>query len=500
MATEDLSSLIKETLYSTLEVTLSTPIHENEIFTCNQDCLNDKNIVAITSTFTFENLTTNIDFIFPAYFASYTFNTMMMEEAEPSLEIDDDIADALKEVAAQISGSLETAINGLDSDTLGSCKYSAGDVQVLLGDNFADISNLILITFTTNEKDFEIFINFDDEIAPYISEFLEKDLKITQIAPLKSQEDESSEENNEESKEDENTDDSSSETNDSKEEKESSITDTQDNNKTNEDENNEEQKIVDDEDELENSDLTIEEDEEEVKKAKKLKIAIIALASLLGLVLIAFGVLFYIGYFDPAPVKKHVEPTVKPSPQDLVLANIKNKQITYHSDLINVKLLNRRLSALTKYEILETDVLEEYKKLEKERLYKLKMKSLEEFALKNKEESIFKKDLITNSNTKTPYRFGNDDNNSIQYKMENELVTLIQIDALIYNKYSKVINQEKTKSTAISMCKNKDDKTYVYIGPLYINTLINNIIKRVGKKDAKLLQIRKKEFDKMCDF
>jgi hypothetical protein len=77
---------------------------------------------------------------------------------------------------------------------------------------------------------------------------------------------------------------------------------------------------------------------------------------------------------------------------------------------------------------------------------------------------------------------------------------LVQIDALIYNKYSKAINKEKTKSTAISMCKNKEDKTYVYIGPLYINTLINNIIKKVGKKDAKLIRIKRKEFDKMCDF
>ena len=476
MAT-DLSTLIKETLYSTLEVTLSTDIKENKLFTCNQDCLNGKNIVSISSIFTFENLTTNINFIFPAYFASYTFNTMMMEEAEPSLDIDDDIADALKEVTAQISGSLETAINALGDDSLGTCKYNAGDLKVELGDNYSDTSNLISITFTTNEKDFEVFINFDDDIVPYVEEFLKNELKIIEIEPLDIDETKIEESNQDNVDTDDNTEQVviQNEQEDTKEEVPQST-------------------IHEDE-----VDLEIDEDlEKENKKNKKIKMIIIGLASLLTLVIIAFTTLYFTGFFDPAPIIKNDQNKTKPSPQDIILANIKNQQITYRSDMIDVKKLNRRLALLTKYEIMETDILEEYKKLEKERLYKLKMKSLEEFALKNKEESIFKKDLVKSDQNE--YRFSNDNNKSLKYNKENELITLIQIDALIYNKYSSVINLEKTKSTSISMCKNKNDKTFVYIGPLYINTLINNIVKKVGKKDAKLLQIKRKEFNKMCDF
>jgi len=477
MAT-DLSTLIKETLYSTLEVTLSSQIKENKIFTCNQDSLNGKNIVSISSIFTFEKLTTNINFIFPAYFASYTFNTMMMEEAEPSLDIDDDIADALKELAAQVSGSLETAINTLEDDILGTCKYSAGDFKVELGDNCSNISNLILMTFTTNEKEFEIFINFDDDIVPYIDEFLKNDLKIIDIEPL--------------SNDDEQKDEPTQETT---EDNEDQVIIQNDEESTKEDETEKvKETIIQEDDNLEID----EELEIENKKAKKLKIIIIALASVLTLVIIAFTTLYFTGFFDPAPIVKHDQNKTKPSPQDIILANLKNQQIIYNPDMINVKRLNRRLALLTKYEIMETDVLDEYKKLEKERLYKLKMKSLEEFALKNKEEAIFKKDLVKSD--KIDYRFSNDNNKSLQYSKENELITLIQIDALIYNKYSRVINEEKTKSTSISMCKNKNDKTFVYIGPLYIKTLINNIVKRVGKKDAKLLQLKRKEFNKMCEF
>jgi len=488
MAT-DLSSIIKDTLYSTLEVTLSSKIEELGVYTCNQDCLNGKNIVSISSTFTFESLTTNIGFIFPAYFASYTFNTMMMEESEPLDEIDDDIADALKEVAAQISGSLETAINGVDDETLGTCKYSAGEVKVDKGDNYSEIVNLILISFKTNEKEFEIFINFDDEISAFIEEFLDSELKIVEIPPL-NDEKETQDENESDNKED---DEVTSEENNKNDDSEEQII-TED---TSSDSSNDKTTTSKEENDV---DLSLnEEDEQEAKKNKKIKIAIIALASVLILVLITFGTLYFTGFFDPEPIVKVKKVKVKPSPQDLVLANIKNKQITYSSDMIDVKKLNRRLALLTKYEILEEDILEEYKKLEKERLYKLKMKSLEEFALKNKEESIFKNDLIKNKQIQN--RFDNNESNtSIQYKKDNEIITLVQIDALIYNKYSKAINKEKTKSTAISMCKNKEDKTYVYIGPLYINTLINNIIKKVGKKDAKLIRIKRKEFDKMCDF
>ena len=466
----DLSTLIKETLYSTLEVTLSSKIKENQIFTCNQDSLNGKNVVSISSIFTFENLTTNINFIFPAYFSSYTFNTMMMEEGEPSSDIDDDTADALKEVAAQVSGSLETAINALGDDNLGTCKYSAGDFKVEAGENTSDISNLILITFTTNEKDFEIFINFDDDIVPYIEEFLKNDLKILDIEPLTNAEEPIDEPTNDTDQVIIQNDEEPSKEDEQQIEK------------------NEEDETIEIDEEL----------EEENKKAKKLKIIIIALASVLALVLITFTTLYITGFFDPVPIVKHDQNKTKPSPQDIILANIKNQQIIYNPDMINVKRLNRRLALLTKYEIMETDVLEEYKKLEKERLYKLKMKSLEEFALKNKEESIFKKDLVRSD--KNEYRFSNDNNKSLQYNKENELITLIQIDALIYNQYSRVINEEKTKSTSISMCKNKNDKTFVYIGPLYIKTLINNIVKRVGKKDAKLLQLKRKEFNKMCEF
>ena len=503
MAT-DLSSVIKETLYSTLEITLSNPIIENNIFTCNQDCLNDKNIIVNSSTYTFENLTTNIKFIYPAYFASYVFNTMMMEDTEPVLEVDDDIADAIKEVTAQISGSIELAINGVGDASLGTCKFSAGDAIIESGDNYFDVSNLIMINFTNNDREFELFINFEDEFLPYVDEFLSSELKTTEIAPLVAPteeekadtendkdnseetsddsanlEDEStSKSDTESSKEDENKKEPTDEENDSKEEKDSDAKNSNDNNsETNENE-----------EELEN---------DEEKKEKLLKKIIIIVAGLLVVILLAFTTMFFTGFFDAPAIIVQDKNITKPSPHDLLLANIKNKQISYKSDMINIRKLNKRLSILTKYEILESDILEEYKKIEKERLYKLKMASLEEFALKNKEEALFNKDLVQNKNLSSRF---DDSNKSIKYKNENEIVTLIKIDALIYNKYSKIINSEKTKSTMISMCKNKKDKTMVFIGPLYIKTLINNIVSKVGKKDAKLITIKRKEFDSMCDF
>jgi len=179
-------------------------------------------------------------------------------------------------------------------------------------------------------------------------------------------------------------------------------------------------------------------------------------------------------------------------------------------DMINTKRLNRRLAILTKYEILEEDILEKFKKDEKERLYQLKIKRLEEFASNNKEESLFNKDINSKQQTNKHNRFstikGKNTNKQNQDIIDNEKLTFIQISPIKYKKYKKIINKEKTKNIQVSICKNTKGKVDVYIGPIYLNIIVNNIIKNVSKvsskskNDAKIVIITRKEFDKRCYF
>ncbi len=151
--------------------------------------------------------------------------------------------------------------------------------------------------------------------------------------------------------------------------------------------------------------------------------------------------------------------------------------------MINVQKLNKRLSLLSKYEILDTNDLEKYKNNEKERLYKLKISNLNNFAKKNKEESLF-----TN----------NELNNSVN--QQKEKLTFIQIDAIKYKKYKQIVNVQKHKTTNISICAYKNEQTKVLIGPMNLQYVIDNIMNNINNNDAKLLYITQDDFNKQCDF
>ena len=139
----DLSNIIKETIESTLETNLSFATPINKVFNSDNQSLKNKNLVIIDSNFKFDKLNVNFKFIYPAYTASFIFNSIMMEESEPVLEIDDDIADAIKEITAQISGSLETSINASGDEELGSCKFELGELKLDTSMSYKDTTNLI---------------------------------------------------------------------------------------------------------------------------------------------------------------------------------------------------------------------------------------------------------------------------------------------------------------------------------------------------------------------
>jgi hypothetical protein len=113
------------------------------------------------------------------------------------------------------------------------------------------------------------------------------------------------------------------------------------------------------------------------------------------------------------------------------------------------------------------------------------MKRLEEFAKKNKEESIFIKDIITN--------------NDINKSSIIDYIFLIEINAKKYKIYKEFINKNKKRTTKISICKN-NNIINVYIGPLYIKEIINNILRKIPKEDGKLIKITHKEFNNRCNF
>jgi len=516
MAT-DLSQLFKEIIASTLETNLSKTVSVDNTAQVQIDDIKDLNLVALDLVFNFESVSIITKFLVPAYLSTSIFNTMMMEEKEPSLELDEDTPDAIKEVFGQVSGSLETAINGSDFEDLGATKQqTVSSFEVIKGEEYTIQDKLIEFTVLMDEIPFSLYVDFAKEGLAYLEDIDNTPVKEKEEAEDVNQEDSNNNAENEEDTQDESSNESEDNDIDADQLDEQNNEDTpQDNIEDNESSKEESTDKTDDDKKDPNDDSTKDENSDEVldedaKKQKKLKLLIMIVGGILATVIITFTVLFFMGTFDPPPVVvKDVNKTVVPK-QDILILNIKNKQIDFKMEMINTKRLNRRLAILTKYQILEEDILENFRKSEKERLYQLKIKRLEEFASNNKEESLFNKDINAKQNNNKKNRFSNNDNKNVSAQtqdiIDSEKLTFVQISPLKYKKYKNIINKEKTKNVQISICKNTKGKVDVYIGPIYLNVVVNNIIKKVSKvsskskNDAKIVIITRKEFNKRCDF
>lgn len=515
----DLSLSIQEAITSIIETSLSNGASVSVLKTYKTtiQSLNGLNVLVVNTTFVFEKITTNVKFVLPARTASMIAHAMLMEDTLPLDTISDDITDAMKESITQICGTLQTVINSTEYEDLGKTSFSIGDFEVIDGSNYQVSNTLILFKLSVGEELFEYFIDFEDNFIPFIEELAKSDLmevnesesiieapnnEIIEEKPSQNDEEDYEPSDERSNLDDEIQEESIISTEEIKEET-SSIK---------EDEN-----IVADGDSLDDAETIALN-----KKNKRIKIMVIALGAILAIIIIGFSILLFMGYFDKEEVVADKNVTIEqnnttPSEESLVIADIKNKQIDFKLDMIDEQKLNNKLQYLTKYEILEEDVLEKYKKAEAERLYKLRMEKLEEFALNNKEESLYKTDSEGNFSTNEvskKSRFDDENPTAVQVinedenrkVLENESLMFIAIDPKTYKKYKDVVNNNKQNSTQISICKNKNGAVAVYIGPLYLKTVINNILngaKQVdanSKKDMEIVTITRTEFNKMCDF
>lgn len=507
----DLSLQIQEAVTSTIEISVnSSGISILKSSKATKQLLTGLNVVIINASFVFEKLTTNLKFVLPARTATMIAHAMLMENTPPLDTISDDVADAMKESITQICGTLQTVINGAEFEDLGKTSFSISDFEIIDGSDYQVVNTFILFKLLVGEDTFDYFIDFEDTFVPFIEELTKSDLLTIEESEslLETPSDDVVETNSY----NDNEDDSLKEILESKEENVDKEEIVEETSTSKEDGQN----IVD------NSEPLLE-DSEAIALAKKnkiIKIIIIILGSLLGILIIGFSVLLFLGYFDKKEVVLDKNATkehniTKPTEESLVIADIKNKQIDFKLDMINEQKLNKELQYLTKYEILEEDIVAKFKKDEEDRLYKLKVEKLEEFALNNKEESLYKINVDNNDTNKKQLvnRFDDpnivsqvsNDNNATP-ALDNESLMFIKIDPKKYKQYRDVVSKYKQSSTQVSICKDTNGFVNVYVGPLYLKTVINNIMngaKQIDKssiKDMQIITITRGEFNKMCDF
>lgn len=486
----DLSKLIQDGLCSTINGLLSLDTTLIETTKAHPNDLDNLNLAKIESTYELKDIKTTWSYLLPAYTASFIFNKMIADESEPVYEIDDDISDAMGEVVSNICGSLVTSINGSEFDDLGNeSKFSIGSNQIIQSKELSNIDNIYRFLIDIDGTKLTVFMEFDEQITPYI-DIIAKSEQTHYEEPKAAVEE------------------------------------------TEELENSDTDNLVNEQEEQNNvnsSEPTIEVDdesteiEEENPQNKKLKLIIIIVASLLLLTILTSAVLYFTGYFDePEVITVEETNTTKIADKDEVdIIKYKTiKKTDFKESDIDEKRLNTQLAALTKYGILNEKELAVQKSQEEERILNLeKEQELLEFAAKNKEENIFtkKEELtkreidVTTKFTHPTYKGDNEENNTIsakqqvtdQMKEDPLLLKFITVQSLKFKLYKQLIKETNDKNARISICKNNEGRTVIYIGPFTTTNsqkLMADLLTKNIKLSNDITNIPQEEFNTRCSF
>ena len=505
----DLSKLIQDGLCSTLTALLSKDAELKETSKIHENDLLDIQTLKIDSTFEFANITSTWSFIIPANSASYIFNAMLGDTSDPVDEIDDDITDAIHEFISNVSGGLSTIINGSDLEDLGSVKSSTSLDGVIEKNQIEDIDNMFKLLIDLDGFDITIFITFDKVIIPFIDAINKSEISFYPDEDILEEIDiDNTEIENLELSEEKIVSD------DSKELENSTNEDSQLENKN--DKNSKEESSNEKSDTPEETEeVELSEDEQKTKKLKKL---VIIIAGLIAFTIITGLVMYFMGMFDPVPIEKKDtnETKIVKNKDNVDIVKYQNKNlIKFSPSKINIRRLNARLEELTKYEVLSPKEIEEQNNAQNERLANLKKEAmLIEFSKLNKEEKISPKvDKEEKQNLDKNITTVVKEENLVQEIVKKEIkpkivednkLKFILVHSLKYKLFKEMILKTDTKKARISICKDTNGRTAVYIGPFENENSQTQMIKLIQEKQSdlkiNLSNITQEEFNTRCNF
>jgi len=222
----DLSNILKEQISVNISTLISKEVQINNICQLKKENLNTK-YIGVNSKFESEKVNFELNYLVPANLSSFMFNIMMMNEgAEIDEEINEEKADAIKEIIATINGNNATAINGENFEDIGNIKITTNDYSLI-----EDLSNLDLVDNFINfkliieDKEFDFIVNFTEEAKTFF-----KELFSTQECLESNKEDENQEKNNQNEENAQNEENSQSEESNKNEDKEQTESKEQNNN------------------------------------------------------------------------------------------------------------------------------------------------------------------------------------------------------------------------------------------------------------------------------
>jgi len=292
----------------------------------------------------------------------------------------------------------------------------------------------------------------------------------------------------------------------------------------------------DDEIELKNSSETIEKKEMPIqKKQPKVYRILMAVVALLSIILVIGLILYFTGFFEPEPIK----------PKKTAIKKVE-KEIVFNEKEINKDKLNKKLTMLTKKEIMDKNELKEKelkkKKEEEEKLARIEEEKRlakieeekqalieEQNKLKKEQEALLtiqeklkeefeeqKKQLLLDlenkkmqNNTMTliePIPEPEpeiESQNTMEEASTMQFLSFINVATIKGNLYKSYLDKASTIDKNISLCRDYKNRIEIYFGPYDSikerEKVFNNLIKN-DFKEAYLVDFTKEEYDKRCNY
>ncbi len=301
------------------------------------------------------------------------------------------------------------------------------------------------------------------------------------------------------------------------------------------------QDVIENEDKDDETKKAYEELENEIpiqkKQPKIYKILMIVVATL-ATVLTIGTILFFTGFFEPEEPKtttdKKIEKTIKP-------------EIEFNEEDINKDELNKKLSSLTKTEIMNKEELEaeerrikeeerkkkeaeekllEEKRKQEEEKYKAELAKIEEekklleehrMAIKKEQEEFLKlqeeaakeleakKNELINQINQTPIEKTNiEEKTEVIQKVEvKTFIPFINVATIKGDLYKSYLNKVLKFDKNMSLCRDSKNRIEIYFGPYDSQKertkVLNNLIEN-GFKESYSVDFTQEEYEKRCKY
>ena len=166
----DLSNIIKSEIVSTLESLLSVNGNVDDTALIDAGEFTDGQCIKVESNFEFSGINSTWNFYIPTATGTKFEYLMLGGIADLKDVIDDEIADAVKEIVSTICGSITTSVNAQGFDDVSGMKFSLANSNIVQCSDESNTNSLYKFSISLNDEMFYLYIDFDGSSVPFIEQ------------------------------------------------------------------------------------------------------------------------------------------------------------------------------------------------------------------------------------------------------------------------------------------------------------------------------------------